>query len=78
MTNDDKRQREADAILNRVAAESGGARQRTWADRALRHFTAASDTSGDQVEVWGIRVARALSAVFIVGMIIMVVRIVMG
>ena len=78
MSRDGDRQREVDAILNRVAAESDGTRQRSWTDRALRHFTAAGETSGDQVEVWGIRVARALSAVFIVGMIFMFVRVVTG
>ena len=70
MSDGERRRREADDILNRVAAETDGGARRSWTDRAYRHFTAAGDTSGDKVEVWGIRVARALAALFIVAMIV--------
>lgn len=70
---DEKRQREAREILQRVerGGESvfGGALEKAGA-RARDHFAGRDGESADRTEIWAKRIGRALAAVFFVVLIV--------
>ena len=74
---DEEARRESKAILDRLEVESM-VRGQTLADRLLRHFTAANARPDDKAELWGLRVGRALSAIFLVAMAVMLLRLLTG
>lgn len=66
---DEERRREAERVLDRVAAETeapGASTLSRTAGRIGRHFAAADKEDRDAAEVWGTRIGRALALGFVV------------
>lgn len=64
----DARQEEAEKILERVARDSesiGGSSTARVANRARDHFMAKDAPEDDRSELWGRRIGRALSMLFL-------------
>lgn len=72
-SDDEKRQREAREILQRVerGGESvfGGALEKAGS-RASDHFAGRDGESADKVEIWAKRIGRSLAAIFFIGLIV--------
>jgi hypothetical protein len=78
---DDERARESRRILRGIARETepgGTGFIAGAANDARNHFTAADIDPRDGIEYWGTRIGRALGAIITVGIVVWLVRYLLG
>lgn len=69
----EEKQRRALRDLERAEEQSvplGASHVKRSADRARDHFLGADNDDDDQIEVWGKRIGRILSLIFVIGLVV--------